>query len=126
MKKILLFISITFLFSLCCFSQNKDTIVAGKCYNYSSSSDSLITFGNYIENKKSGDWLYLYPNGVIRKKGKFKNNKETGLWEYYTDKGVLHTKGNFKRGKMVGKWYGILGGHVDKYRNGKKISHTDY
>jgi antitoxin component YwqK of YwqJK toxin-antitoxin module len=73
----------------------------------------LQTQGNYIKNKRDGDWFSWYSsgrpwsetwfengvktgptktwfdNGKLRYEGQFKNDVKTGVWKYYEESGKL-------------------------------------
>ncbi len=65
------------------------------------------------KGKKQGNWKYLYPNGKIKSKGKYKNGKKEGNWIYFFNNGKTEQKGSFTNGKLSGLW-------VWYYENGNK------
>lgn len=51
-----------------------------------------ITQGQYLNNKKEGNFTFRYENGTINRKGQFQNDVPIGVWEFYHPNGELHFK----------------------------------
>ena len=65
----------------------------------------LITSkGNYINSKRTGEWISYYENGQICSKGNYINGLSDGLWIFYLENGKIERKGNTVQGKRVGDW----------------------
>lgn len=54
--------------------------------------------------KKSGQFLELYDNGVVKAKGKYRDKHMHGAWTFYRLDGTLMRSGSFANGKQVGVW----------------------
>ena len=59
--------------------------------------------GEYINDKKIGEWIYYHQNGKIEQRGKYdKNNKPTGDWKWYYESGNILRTESFIRGLPEG------------------------
>lgn len=103
--------------------------------------------GEYLNDRRLGEWIYYYQNGKIEQKGSFtKDGKPTGDWRWYyesgntlreesfirglpegmmieySDSGSVITKGLFTEGLKEGPWFLIDGDEKEEgeYRNGEK------
>ncbi|MCS6796280.1 MAG: toxin-antitoxin system YwqK family antitoxin [Raineya sp.] len=56
------------------------------------------------EGKKTGKWIYYYPNGKVKSTGNFENNLAQGEWVYYAENGIIQSRGNFDKGLCHGPW----------------------
>lgn len=57
------------------------------------------------EGNKEGSWEEYYVNGSLRAKGSYLNNMKTGEWVYFHENGVLEQQGTYnEEGKPIGKW----------------------
>jgi uncharacterized protein len=57
------------------------------------------------EGNKEGLWEEYYLDGSLRARGNYLNNKKTGEWVYYHENGELEQKGTYdEQGRPVGKW----------------------
>jgi antitoxin component YwqK of YwqJK toxin-antitoxin module len=56
------------------------------------------------EGKREGNWKFVYPDGKIKSKGKYKKGKKEGKWIYYFNNGKKEQEGSFKNGRPVGLW----------------------
>ena len=53
--------------------------------------------GNYINGRKTGEWIKYHPDGkTIKLKGQYKNNRPEGAYSRYYSNGVLREKGVVK------------------------------
>lgn len=61
--------------------------------------------------KKSGQFLELYGNGVVKARGKYRNDHMHGAWTFSRTDGTIMRSGSFVDGKQVGVWttYGRSG-----------------
>ena len=96
------------------------------------------------EGNKEGLWEEFYLDGSLRAKGSYLNNRKTGEWVYYHENGILEQTGLYDtEGKPVGKWVwyydnenlwreeffinGLQDGLVTEFdRNGNIISEGEY
>lgn len=96
------------------------------------------------EGNKEGPWEEYYVDGSLRAKGSYLNNRKTGEWVYYHENGVLEQKGTYdQEGRPVGKWVwyydnenlwreeffinGLQDGLVTEFdRNGNVIAEGEY
>jgi antitoxin component YwqK of YwqJK toxin-antitoxin module len=103
--------------------------------------------GEYLNDRRIGEWIYYYQNGKIEQRGSFtKDGKPTGDWKWfydsgnllreesfirglpegvmieYSDSGAVITKGLFTEGLKEGAWFMIDGDEKEEgeYRNGEK------
>jgi uncharacterized protein YdhG (YjbR/CyaY superfamily) len=54
--------------------------------------------------KKSGAFLELYSNGVLKAKGSYKGDDMHGVWSFFRQDGSLMRSGPFCKGTQVGTW----------------------
>jgi uncharacterized protein YdhG (YjbR/CyaY superfamily) len=66
--------------------------------------DERIKQINSLYPKKSGEYLELYPNGVLKARGKYKKGKLHGDWKWFRKTGVIMRSGSFNSGEQVGTW----------------------
>ena len=55
-------------------------------------NDQVKYIIDVVNGIKNGDFVWYYPNGEIKLKGKFENDKKTGTWKYYNEEGSLIEK----------------------------------
>ncbi|WP_075342419.1 toxin-antitoxin system YwqK family antitoxin [Tenacibaculum agarivorans] len=70
----------------------KNSILNGKARKYildKKNAKTLVEEGNILNEKKEGEWIYYYPNGILRKKEHYKNGKQTGSLSLYYLEGTL-------------------------------------
>ncbi len=53
------------------------------------SDEKILRIENYKHNKLEGDLKVYYPNGQLRIEGQHSNNNEIGVWNRYTENGTL-------------------------------------
>jgi uncharacterized protein len=58
--------------------------------------------GIYLNGKRTGKWLYYYPNGQIENIEFNKNGLVDGEFISYHDNGKLSAKGRYEKGNRVG------------------------
>jgi len=79
---------------------------------------------NIQYNSYNGDYLFYFPNGKIRIKGKYSSGLENGEWIWYYWNGEISSKGTYDYGDKTGKWeyYNEDGklNRVSEYENDKK------
>ena len=88
-------------------------------------SDTLVYKGKYDSlNNKTGEWLYFWPNGNIKKSGNYIYNEKNKLWKYFYENGNIQQKGNYVKNKPNGTWeWWYRSGQkrrVEDYENGKE------
>lgn len=66
--------------------------------------EARITVINKTFPKKSGAFLELYKNGVVKARGSYKGEAMHGPWSFYRHDGTVMRSGSFKNGKQVGTW----------------------
>lgn len=66
--------------------------------------EARITVINKTFPKKSGAFLELYKNGVLKAKGAYKGEAMHGPWSFYRKDGTLMRSGSFRAGEQVGMW----------------------
>ncbi len=102
--------------------------------------------GQYLNNKRVGNWIFYYNNGKTEQEGSYKNGKLHGLWKWYYPNGKLLreeeyidgnedglyieydstgnviTKGKYIEDMKEGEWFYHVGDHIEigKYVNGLK------
>lgn len=81
-------------------------------------SGYLILEGQYLEDKKNGEWKF-YTHERIDSSGTYTNDLPNGKWTYYTKNEILQAEGNFVNGVKSGKW-------AIYSKNGDKIIQYDY
>ena len=95
-----------------------------KSYLY---KNGIITGEGIVKDDgdRQGPWKNYYPDGSLMSEGNYDNEKQTGVWKYYHSNGKIEQTGKFnKLGKFDGnwKWYfdnGLLL-KEENYRNGLK------
>jgi uncharacterized protein YdhG (YjbR/CyaY superfamily) len=66
--------------------------------------EARITVINSTFPKKSGAFLELYKNGVVKARGSYKGEAMHGAWSFYRKDGTLMRSGSFRTGEQVGTW----------------------
>lgn len=66
--------------------------------------DARIRAINSSFPKKSGEFLELYGNGVLKARGKYKEGQMHGAWSFYRKDGTLMRQGSFRQGEQSGEW----------------------
>jgi uncharacterized protein YdhG (YjbR/CyaY superfamily) len=66
--------------------------------------EARITIINNTFPKKSGAFLELYKNGVVKARGSYKGEAMQGPWSFYRKDGTLMRSGSFRAGEQVGMW----------------------
>ena len=69
--------------------------------------------------KKSGKFLELYPNGVLKAQGSYAADSMQGAWLFYRKNGTLMRSGSFDHGRQTGDW-------VTYDQNGKPYKTTRF
>ena len=93
------------------------------CHFYK--NDTLVYKGRYdSQNNKTGEWLYFWSNGKIKKSGKYILNEKNKEWNYFYENGNIQQKGNYLKNKPHGTWeWWYKSGQkrrVEDYENGKE------
>ena len=88
-------------------------------------NDTLVYKGRYDTlNKKTGKWLYYWPNGSVKKSGNYILNEKNKEWKYFFKNGLIQQKGNYVKNKPNGTWeWWYRSGQkrrVEDYENGKE------
>jgi uncharacterized protein YdhG (YjbR/CyaY superfamily) len=66
--------------------------------------EARITVINNTFPKKSGAFLELYKNGVVKARGSYKGEAMHGAWSFYRKDGTLMRSGPLRAGDQVGTW----------------------
>ena len=67
-------------------------------------AEGKISEGDYLNDRKNGEWIMYYKDGVTPKiKGTFINNRPTGSYQTYNRDGILKEKGTFENMRNSGK-----------------------
>ncbi|MCF8549784.1 MAG: DUF1801 domain-containing protein [Pontimonas sp.] len=66
--------------------------------------EARITVINSSFPKKSGAFLELYKNGVVKARGSYKGEAMHGAWSFYRKDGTPMRSGSFRLGEQVGTW----------------------
>ena len=67
-------------------------------------SGKLKMNGEFLNEKRDGEWKSYFENGDIQSIGSFKNGFRTGEAKVYRANGSLMYEGFFKEGKEFGHW----------------------
>lgn len=105
----------------------------------------IVEFGQYDQNKKSGEWLSFYfidPANSLKSKGSYANNLKQGNWTYYypgsSSRSTQSLFGAEKRTNIIEVKKDMKAFHIEydtvgqqiickgKYQSGKKIGIWDY
>ncbi|WP_177760732.1 tetratricopeptide repeat protein [Flavobacterium sp. I3-2] len=78
---------------------------------------TTISEGNIKNGLLEGEWIYYYPNKVLRSKNNYTNGEENGLRTAYLDNGSLDYIAQVSNGKMNGLYKDYIN---------DKISYTAY
>lgn len=54
--------------------------------------------------KKSGEFIALYDNGVLKSKGRYTAGEMGGAWTFFRRDGSLLREGSFQKGQQKGAW----------------------
>lgn len=62
--------------------------------------------GNFVKNKRVGEWSWWYEGGNLEEKGKFDTKGlATGYWKnYHEESGNMDSEGSYVKGKKDGTW----------------------
>jgi antitoxin component YwqK of YwqJK toxin-antitoxin module len=107
----------------------KDDLQDGKYLVYLDEQKIFLDYqGAVISGKRSGKWVWYYPNGSIKRvieysnshydgdykryysdsklclTGRFKNGLREGLWNSFHPNGQKKSEGRFTNGNPTGKW----------------------
>jgi uncharacterized protein YdhG (YjbR/CyaY superfamily) len=66
--------------------------------------EARITVINSTFPKKSGAFLELYKNGVVKAQGSYKGEAMHGAWSFHRKDGTRMRNGSFRSGEQVGTW----------------------
>ncbi|MFL5730302.1 MAG: toxin-antitoxin system YwqK family antitoxin [Cytophagaceae bacterium] len=59
--------------------------------------------GQYVDDKRIGEWTFYYPNKKIEQKGRYdKKGRAQGEWKWYYESGALLRDENYLNGKREG------------------------
>jgi antitoxin component YwqK of YwqJK toxin-antitoxin module len=88
---------------------------------------TLLMKGNYISDKKNGEFAFFYNNGNLKSKGNYDNDKRVGYWEYFYKDNKLKQKIFFPpkspyRDFSVVEYYDSKGNQLIKNGTGKWIN----
>ncbi|MBS4056892.1 MAG: toxin-antitoxin system YwqK family antitoxin [Bacteroidales bacterium] len=84
----------------------------------------LFAEGIMSENGQKQDaWIEYYPDGKVKARGNYLNDKKTGNWEFYYPGGQIEQQGAYdKNGQLTGKWIWFYSSgqrqREESYRNG--------
>lgn len=108
----------------------------------------ILAVGKYINNERTGSWIFYHKNGKVEQKGSFTNKGiPDGEWNYYyesgnllkkefydngdpeeeyieySDSGEVIVKGMFSEGFETGEWYYAIGDVIEKgkYQDGVQV-----
>jgi uncharacterized protein YdhG (YjbR/CyaY superfamily) len=65
---------------------------------------ACITAANATYPKKSGRFIELYGNGVLKAKGTYRGGQMHGDWKFFRKDGTLMRSGRFRDGSRTGSW----------------------
>ena len=51
--------------------------------------------GNWVDNQRSGQWTWWYPDEQTRMKGKYDRGKQIGSWQWWHPNGKRKMEGDF-------------------------------
>jgi antitoxin component YwqK of YwqJK toxin-antitoxin module len=76
--------------------------------------------GEYLDNKRIGDWVFYHPNQKIEQKGTYdRKGKAQGVWKWFYESGNLLQEENYRNG--------IVDGAMIEYSDsGKVITKGEY
>lgn len=85
--------------------------------------DGSTTAGEYVDDKRNGQWIDKYPNGAMKLVRSLKNEVLHGPYRSYFGNGRVETEGRFVDGYKFGVWrhYSASGDLVEEtsYLNGQ-------
>lgn len=85
--------------------------------------DGSTTAGEYVDDKRDGQWIDNYPNGAVKLVRTLKNEVMHGPYSSYFGNGRVETEGRFVDGYKFGIWrhYSAAGDLVEEtsYLNGQ-------
>ncbi len=80
--------------------------------------------GTWVDNDRSGQWTWWYPNQQTKEKGKYDRGKQIGSWQWWHENGNRKMEGDFLRGRRQGQWTTFYeSGNVESrgmYHNGQQ------
>ncbi|MBK7762182.1 MAG: TonB family protein [Bacteroidetes bacterium] len=71
-------------------------------FNYFYANGKLQSKGDYLHNKKNGEWVNYSDSGIIVNIGKYKLDQKEGEWKYYYRNGNLYETLFYKDDKRDG------------------------
>lgn len=68
------------------------------------STMQLRSQGSFIDGKREGRWVFLFPNNMIQTECTFVNGKEEGPYKVFRENGVPYYIGQYHEGIRTGTW----------------------
>ncbi|MEM6929713.1 MAG: hypothetical protein AAF602_22430 [Myxococcota bacterium] len=78
--------------------------------------------GTWIDNQRSGQWTWWYPNAQTKQKGKYDRGKQIGSWQWWHDNGKRQMEGDFLLGRKQGQWTTFF---ASGHRESQGMYHND-
>ncbi len=107
-------------------------VVNGKEYynnHYYKNGNELMSIGSFADKDykiPTGEWIYFYKDGTLKKQGTFdKNGMQEGEWKYYFENGMLKEVIHYSAGKTNGTEVGYFDNGVKNYEGTLKNSLID-
>jgi len=76
----------------------------GKYIQFNETGVAVVD-GQYVNDKKDGEWLYRQRDSRVIRKENYKEGKPSGTWtEYYENGNLRQQKSYNKKGKLEGKF----------------------
>lgn len=93
---------------------------------WKSFTGNILLEGEYVDNKREGNWKWYWKNGVVQAEGMMVDSLFHGRWIYYYENLNLDCVGKFVSGKKEGVWkfYWELTGNIKKkgkFKNNKEV-----
>lgn len=103
------------------------SVRTGKWTNYHPDGVKVQSTGEFLKNRKTGEWITWFPGGYLSKRQFFADHKLDGAETTYFDQPgeVWRTQGSYRQGKKNGRWQERLSVDAScitegSYDNGKK------
>ena len=83
--------------------------------------------GNYLNDKRNGNFIFYYDNGKIKNEGNYENNRRIGKWKYYYSSGQLKQTVIFRNINNINdisvvEFYDTEGNQLIENGNGKWVN----
>ena len=89
-------------------------------------SNKIRSITTYINGIKNGKYQEFYPNGQLKREGKYKDDKIIGIWNWYSKDGILGSTKTFKDDFAIFIFFDSNGKIIQRKEFKKSIITNEY